>query len=367
MTIESQNKRINLLGNGTQTSFDFNFKVFLAEELSVYVDDALITSGYTVSGLGDDQGGSVEFTVPPAASSVVTLLRGMQFTQTADFISGDKFPEELHERQLDRQVMMIQQLSELLGRTLTAPPSSPLGFGIGVVNAGEFLLMDSSGVQIVSAALTDLVSSPFQGVISGLQEGDILVVRNGVFVNEPRGYSITLTNPQDGEALVYRNGQLVNEPIFETRTFDFTDFYGYVDLNVPTVPKVVANKAGVSFEDEGAIQPFGLGGYVPANKAATVKLKLRAETVQTDAYKSVTVRFVATNSDGSASSFQPVSLPLLAIPNTDVEFEAVFPDVITAAQATNSLQGRFEAQVEAAADDNHTGILHMSSAEVSYA
>ena len=52
--------RIQYRGNGEVTEFFYNFVIFAAGDMEVYLDDALQVSGYEVVGAGDKEGGKVE-------------------------------------------------------------------------------------------------------------------------------------------------------------------------------------------------------------------------------------------------------------------------------------------------------------------
>ena len=57
------------------TEFFYNFVIFAAGDMEVYLDDALQVSGYEVVGAGDKEGGKVVFEKAPASGVLVTLSR----------------------------------------------------------------------------------------------------------------------------------------------------------------------------------------------------------------------------------------------------------------------------------------------------
>lgn len=78
--------RVRYAANGVQTAFGFCFPVFDAEDLEVWVDQTLQPrAAYSVSGVGVEIGGTVIFTVPPPASTQVTLRRRMALKRDREF------------------------------------------------------------------------------------------------------------------------------------------------------------------------------------------------------------------------------------------------------------------------------------------
>ncbi len=126
MTVSSTIKRNDYTGNGSNTIFPYQFKVFASTELEVYLDGVLQASGYTVSGVGNDAGGNVTFTTAPASGVKVTLLRKLPLTQPTDLPTQGPLSTTSVENQLDRLVMLTQQLQEQFDRALLLVVESTL-------------------------------------------------------------------------------------------------------------------------------------------------------------------------------------------------------------------------------------------------
>jgi len=134
MTISSPLARAVHLTNEAVTDYAFPFKVFKDSELAVSLvgQDSVVVPlalglDYTVSGLGLDQGGTVHLTSAgqeKAGTDLdLVLLRNMDFTQETDYRPHDIFPAETHERALDILTMICQELREMMGRAIVAPPN----------------------------------------------------------------------------------------------------------------------------------------------------------------------------------------------------------------------------------------------------
>jgi len=127
MTISSTTNRITYNCNGSQKEFPFNFKILEEENLVVILKDPNNTetilvqnTDYSVSEEPWETGGSITTLDEDAYASgyTLTIIRQLDLVQGADYLEGDAFPAETHEKQLDRLMMIAQQLLEKLNRTL---------------------------------------------------------------------------------------------------------------------------------------------------------------------------------------------------------------------------------------------------------
>ena len=116
MTISTTTSRISYNGNGVTTEFSFPYRFLANGDLVVLSVSAagvettkVLTTDYTLTGAGDDAGGSVTMLVAPAVGTRLVIYRDTEVVQETDYISGDSFPAESHERALDRLTMILQE------------------------------------------------------------------------------------------------------------------------------------------------------------------------------------------------------------------------------------------------------------------
>ena len=126
MTIAGSNSRNDYVVSGGNCVFQYTFKINDAANMSVYLCSALQSTGYSVSGAGNDSGGSVTFTSVPANGSAVALVRNEPYTQTLDLQEHGVVSLEAIEDRFDTDVMLIQQVKELTDRSITFAASSCL-------------------------------------------------------------------------------------------------------------------------------------------------------------------------------------------------------------------------------------------------
>lgn len=128
MTVPSAtNKSGPYTGNGVTTVFPYGFRILDASHIQVVRTeggvDTVLTSGFTVSGVGVGGGGNITFSVAPTALQKITLIRNAPFTQSTDLENQGSYYAETIEDALDLAAMRDQQLKEQLDRSLKLPPT----------------------------------------------------------------------------------------------------------------------------------------------------------------------------------------------------------------------------------------------------
>ena len=110
--------------DGAQTEFPFAFRVLDPSYVTVYLDDAQVTDGFTAELA--ETGGTVKFAEAPAKGSVLAILRETPFDQQTDLQDNQAFLPEVLETSLDKLTMQTQELLEQLKRAITMPPTSTI-------------------------------------------------------------------------------------------------------------------------------------------------------------------------------------------------------------------------------------------------
>jgi len=129
MTVASQEAMSGpYLCNGLTTSFDYKFKIFDKGHLTLTLHKAdgvsqtlLEGVDYTVSGVGESQGGQIALHVAPLTGEQLTISRNVPFVQGMDLENQGAFYAEVIEQAFDEAVMRDQQLKEKLDRAITVP------------------------------------------------------------------------------------------------------------------------------------------------------------------------------------------------------------------------------------------------------
>jgi hypothetical protein len=144
MTVATNDFEVVYTGNGSTTEFAYTFSVVadadLIVELRVAATDAVsstyvLGTDYTLDNNYPDAGGTVTLLVAaPSSAYNIVLRRLVDYTQELDIINqGGFFPATIQE-QLDKIVMMIQQIRRVPVESFTvATLPSPVSYGAGAI------------------------------------------------------------------------------------------------------------------------------------------------------------------------------------------------------------------------------------------
>lgn len=144
--------RVQYLADGVQSAFTFPFAIFADGDLEVWLDDALQTGGYAVSGAGISTGGTALFSQPPSTGARVTLRRRLPIRRTTDYQSDGLIRAKTLNDEMDYQVAALQQVAEELNRSLrrSATSADTVDMILPTPLAGRGLKWNSSGTALVN-------------------------------------------------------------------------------------------------------------------------------------------------------------------------------------------------------------------------
>ncbi|MBP2301590.1 glycosyl hydrolase family 28-related protein [Azospirillum picis] len=150
--------RVQYLADGAQRVFTYPFPIFTADDLQVFLGAAPQRTGYAVTGAGATAGGSVTFTEPPAAGTVVLLRRRVAIERTSDFGESGPLPASALNGELDRLTAALQQVAgdqELMLRFADSDlPASPL-LPERSLRQGKLLAFDGAGNPTIRAPVDE--------------------------------------------------------------------------------------------------------------------------------------------------------------------------------------------------------------------
>lgn len=189
MALNSNPRRAGpFTGNGVTTAFSFSFKVLAEGDLRVVTraSTSQFFSGvdpadYTVSGVGDDSGGSITLATPLADQHELVILGAASYDQPLTlFNQGPYFAEDVM-RALDRGVVLTQQLKEQIDRAFVLPESEVDGFDplAIVLDAVERAEAAATTAETSEAAAVDTLAAITSKITvssappSGGNEGDL--------------------------------------------------------------------------------------------------------------------------------------------------------------------------------------------------
>lgn len=121
MAIPNQTPYNVFTANGISTVFPYEFYLLSAIDLTVSINGTVQTTGYTVLGVGNIDGGEVVFLTPPANGSVVLLQRMVPTYRLTEYQDNGDLLADTVNKDFDRLWMAIQQAFLYLGLTLNRP------------------------------------------------------------------------------------------------------------------------------------------------------------------------------------------------------------------------------------------------------
>lgn len=105
-----------------QTLFAYDFPIFADADLDVYVGTTLLTltTDYTVTGAGADDGGTVTLVVA-VTNTTVAIVRNLDIERVTDFPPSGPLQTDALNTELDRIVAMLQQVADGIERSVRLP------------------------------------------------------------------------------------------------------------------------------------------------------------------------------------------------------------------------------------------------------
>jgi hypothetical protein len=177
MTITAQTSKTGpYSGNGTTTVFSYTFEVQDEAHLVVTLADAagvetvqVLNTDYTVSGVGNANGGQITMTTAPASTYTLTISRNVPITQEVDLENRRSVAPEVLEDAYDKLTQIAQDLSEQVGRAIkisVTEGGNPTLTLEGDVQPGTFLGFDAAGNLAQLAPASGTFISPNAAIVA---------------------------------------------------------------------------------------------------------------------------------------------------------------------------------------------------------
>ncbi|MGF6435669.1 phage tail fiber protein [Kosakonia sp. 1610] len=121
MSVSSHQPYITYTANGATTVFPYDFYIITPNDLQISIDGVIVTTGYSVTGAGNQGGGNVTMLTPPAANSVVFIERVVPTSRLADYQDNGDLLADTVNKDFDRIWMAIQRAFIYLDLCLQRP------------------------------------------------------------------------------------------------------------------------------------------------------------------------------------------------------------------------------------------------------
>lgn len=155
MTVVVQTPFNQHVANGVSTVFGFTFQLLASGDLEVSLDGVEQMSGYTISGLGVEAGGSITFDTAPGNGVAVRILRRIPLARSTDYQVNGDLPADVLDDDFDRLWQAMQDAAYFAGLTVGLPfgdTAAPMTLPEVADRAGKFLGFDGDGNAIAADA-----------------------------------------------------------------------------------------------------------------------------------------------------------------------------------------------------------------------
>lgn len=154
MTVSNITPDFTEISDGVTADYAFTFKLAEAADLKLYYDGVLQVSGYTVT-INDGEGGNVNLSPVPAASTVIYSKRVTPPTQPLEIPRGQPFDEAKTEEMIDRVTMLVQESLRVASLSLRIPDgeTNTTTASDAATRANKVLAYDADG-DLIESTLT---------------------------------------------------------------------------------------------------------------------------------------------------------------------------------------------------------------------
>lgn len=212
MTVSDNYEPIRTVGNGSTTIVSFPWKIFDESEIIVSLIDTgattnkalqTITTNYTVIINTTTDGGSITFLTAPPSTKDSILERAVANDQNTNIPDVGTITESQLEDAYDKGVIQVQQVSEILDRTLSISVDDNTlitGFSGEITGVTSNALLqfnaDASGIQAATLASLSGIALPVTSGIGVFTGSNTFIARE---IETTSSGILAITNP-DGVA-----------------------------------------------------------------------------------------------------------------------------------------------------------------------
>lgn len=254
MTISSTTRKAGpFTGNGVQTVFAFAFKVFQASDVLVTTaassgaaeTTATLGTDYTVSLNGDQDaapGGSITLTAPLANNAVMVISSNVDSLQSTVVTNAGGFFPAVFNAVFDKLTILVQQLAEKVGRSLTVAITSGANVSLTIpVTPSAVLQWNAAGTALTAITLPDLSLSLALPSMAG--KSGFFLTNNGSVAAWSTYAPVNPTTTVSGGGLVTGGGPLSASQTLTVTAASASDVRLGTDITKALVAAALAGSA----------------------------------------------------------------------------------------------------------------------------
>jgi hypothetical protein len=146
--------------DGETLIFPYTTKIFAQTDLVVQIvgtttTTLTLTTNYSVSGTGEDSGGSVTLVSAGSSGDKLVIRKVLPLTQTTDLVENDPNRAEVMENALDRMVLIAQQIDENVQRAVVRDVTQTTQVTLPTPSADKLIGWDSAGTGLENKTTLD--------------------------------------------------------------------------------------------------------------------------------------------------------------------------------------------------------------------
>ena len=163
----------------------YPFPIFKDAQIEVSYGSTVktLTTDYTVTGAGNDNGGTVTPVNQPSVGDVVTIRRKITIERTSDFQESGEFRSKVINDDLDTIIAILQEIDDKIGRAVRlsdVDTATTMTLPLAASRANKFLGFDADG-DAIAAAGTSADLGPVSTFVDGLLSSvDAAAFRTGI-------------------------------------------------------------------------------------------------------------------------------------------------------------------------------------------
>lgn len=158
-SVPNVNPYIQYVATNGQTVFPFPFPLTQDSDLVVVINGVTqpTDSGYTLSGVGQVNGGNLTFTAGQTGGAIITMFRNIAIQRITQISQNSGYASSTLNAEFNNIYLLLQQLQESLGFSLQVPSTNtplPTTTLTPAAYANKFLSFDANGNPVPAAVTT---------------------------------------------------------------------------------------------------------------------------------------------------------------------------------------------------------------------
>ena len=154
--INSNVPRVQSTATASQTVFNTNFIALNAGDVVIDVGGDIVSTGYAVTSIGNENGFTVTFDVGLTVGQIVTIYTQTSIERASQYSPDGRFDAEPLEEDLDRITVILKEFSRDISRVAKIDMAAAISsVTLPTPVDGQYLVWDGTSGNIVNATTTD--------------------------------------------------------------------------------------------------------------------------------------------------------------------------------------------------------------------